>query len=327
LTINLGAPGPATSYTLTGPASGTVNSASTNFTITPVGGVYTGTISVALSGGGLSTTITKTFDESSAAQTFTITPTSVGSVTLTPTSSAQLGTDPSALTYTVNRRPAPPMYIAPINPPAQTSTIPSGQGGTGPTTGGNPYVITGSFTAPITSVQINGVTLPPSAWVQTATSITITMPAGAEGTVTIQIINGQSPLLPAISYTYKAPAPSTVTEPVVTVDKPLASTVKFKVFFGLGSKEITTAEKNKLKELATQIAGLGNKITIRVTGYAQPTPGSEKTDGALSKARASAVASYLRKAGVDTTVTYVGAGRAKTNNASSRYVEIVANNK
>jgi hypothetical protein len=35
----------------------------------------------------------------------------------------------------------------------------------------------------------------------------------------------------------------------------------------------------------------------------------------------------LRNAGVDTTVVYAGAGRATANVASSRYVEIVANNK
>jgi uncharacterized repeat protein (TIGR02543 family) len=92
----------ATSYTVTGPTSGIVNSSSTDFTITPVGGIYTGTISIAVSGGGLSTTISKTFTASSAAQTFTITPSAAGNVTLTPTASAALGTNPTALTYTAN---------------------------------------------------------------------------------------------------------------------------------------------------------------------------------------------------------------------------------
>ena len=58
--------------------------------------------------------------------------------------------------------------------------------------------------------------------------------------------------------------------------------------------------------------------------------GSEKLEegprGALSKRRASAVAAYLKKAGVTTKLTYAGAGRATVNTASSRYVEIVADN-
>ena len=60
------------SYTFSGPTGGTANVASSNFTITPVGGTYTGDVTIAVSGGGLSTTITKTFTNSSAAQTFTL---------------------------------------------------------------------------------------------------------------------------------------------------------------------------------------------------------------------------------------------------------------
>ena len=89
----------ATSYTFTGPTSGTVNTASSTFTVTPVGGAYTGVITINVSGGGLSTSVPLTSSNSATAQTFTITPTATGTVTLTPTSSAQLGSDPSARTY------------------------------------------------------------------------------------------------------------------------------------------------------------------------------------------------------------------------------------
>jgi outer membrane protein OmpA-like peptidoglycan-associated protein len=89
---------------------------------------------------------------------------------------------------------------------------------------------------------------------------------------------------------------------------------------------VKSANIKQLRSLAQQIAGLGRSITIRVTGYAQPTPGSEATDGALSRRRAAAVAQILRKLGVNTKVIYVGAGRAAINNAKSRYVEIVAAN-
>ena len=87
----------ATSYTLAGPSSGTVGSASSNFTVTP-NGLSTGTIAITPSGGGLSTPIVLTFNGSSSPQTFTIDPPSSGTVTLTPTNGAGLA-DPSAVTY------------------------------------------------------------------------------------------------------------------------------------------------------------------------------------------------------------------------------------
>ncbi|MDR3519422.1 MAG: hypothetical protein P4L63_00825, partial [Candidatus Pacebacteria bacterium] len=93
----------ATSFTFTGPSSGNAGSASTNFTVTPVGGNYTGTITLTPTGSGstgLSATVL-TFSNSSTAQTFTITPTVSGTVTLTPTNNGSL-TNPSNLTYTVN---------------------------------------------------------------------------------------------------------------------------------------------------------------------------------------------------------------------------------
>lgn len=98
--ISLGSAPAATGYTLTGPSSGTVGVASSNFTVQP-NGVYSGTITITPSGGGLSTPIVKTFSASSAPQTFTITPTSPGAVTLTPTNNGSLA-NPSALTYTAS---------------------------------------------------------------------------------------------------------------------------------------------------------------------------------------------------------------------------------
>ena len=92
----------ATTFTFAGPSSGNAGSASTNFTVTP-NGPYTGTITLTPSGSGstgLSATVL-TFSNSSAAQTFTITPTVAGTVTLTPTNNQTL-TNPSNLSYTVN---------------------------------------------------------------------------------------------------------------------------------------------------------------------------------------------------------------------------------
>lgn len=91
----------ATTFTFTGPASGNVNAASTNFIVTP-NGSYTGTIIITPTGTGstgLSPTVL-TFAGSSP-QAFTITPTVTGSITLTPTNNGSIS-NPANLTYTVN---------------------------------------------------------------------------------------------------------------------------------------------------------------------------------------------------------------------------------
>src|SRR5437773_8120634 len=54
---------PASSFTLTGPSGGALNTASSNFTVTP-NGIYNGTITITPSGGGLSTAIVLTFSNS-----------------------------------------------------------------------------------------------------------------------------------------------------------------------------------------------------------------------------------------------------------------------
>jgi hypothetical protein len=97
----------ATAYTVTAPtpASGLVNTASGNFTVQP-NGPYTGTITIAPSGGGLSTPMVLTWANSSAPQTFTITPTVIGTVTLTLTNSESL-TDMGSLTYQCTAAPPP----------------------------------------------------------------------------------------------------------------------------------------------------------------------------------------------------------------------------
>jgi len=93
-------PPPASSYTLTGPTSGAQGATSTSFTVTP-NGVYSGIINVAVSGGGMATTIPLTFTNSAAAQTFVITPSVSGTVILTATSSPKI-TNPISRTYSVS---------------------------------------------------------------------------------------------------------------------------------------------------------------------------------------------------------------------------------
>jgi outer membrane protein OmpA-like peptidoglycan-associated protein len=119
---------------------------------------------------------------------------------------------------------------------------------------------------------------------------------------------------------------TTVTAPPVVKGGPLESTLTLNVYFDMGSSKVYGSNLSKLQDLATKLSGLGKEITISITGYAQPTPGSEATDGKLSEDRAAAVAKILRQFGVTTKVIYKGAGRATLNVPSSRYVEIVAAN-
>jgi hypothetical protein len=102
----------ATAYTVTTPTpdSGPVNTPSGNFTLQP-NGPYTGTITITPSGGGLSTPIVLTWANSSVPQTFAITPTVIGTVTLTLTNSGSL-TDIGSLTYQCTAAP-PPLSNAP----------------------------------------------------------------------------------------------------------------------------------------------------------------------------------------------------------------------
>ena len=89
----------ASTYTFTGPSFGNVNSPSANFTVTP-NNVYTGTITITPTGAGSAGLSAKvlTFSNSSTAQTFSITPTVAGSITLMPTNNGTL-TNPANLIY------------------------------------------------------------------------------------------------------------------------------------------------------------------------------------------------------------------------------------
>jgi outer membrane protein OmpA-like peptidoglycan-associated protein len=208
-------------------------------------------------------------------------------------------------------------------------------------------VITGSFIEEIQSILIDGKPLSSGSWIQTSKTVTITYTGRAVGRFAIQLFNGSTPVL-ADEY-IKVESAAKAVEPVVTPTpvptpkptatptakpspvatdsaKPLKATLVNRVYFDMGSAVVTKSNLITLKALAVQIAGLGKKITINVTGYAQPTPKGASLDAALSKRRAAAVTKILKQLGVSTKVVYKGAGRAAKNVPSSRYVEIVASN-
>ncbi len=100
----------ATAYTLTGPTSGTVNAASTNFTVTP-NGTTSGTVTPVSTGAGTFTPSALTWTGDSSAKTFTYTPsTTTGSPhSISITSSPVLAYSGSPIAYTVSAdEPTPP---------------------------------------------------------------------------------------------------------------------------------------------------------------------------------------------------------------------------
>lgn len=123
----------ASTFTFTGPSSGNVYSTSANFTVTP-NNSYTGTITLTPSGTastGLSAKVL-TFNNSSAAQTFTIAPTVAGNIVLTATNSGGL-TNPASLTYSSKAVvPAAPVSVV-ASAGNKTATVtfvaPSNNGG------------------------------------------------------------------------------------------------------------------------------------------------------------------------------------------------------
>ena len=185
--------------------SATVGTAITSFSILSSGGAISSyTISPAI-GNGLS------FN------------TSTGAITGTPTSAAPLvaytitawnggGSASVAYSIEVAAAPTPPSSPSPTSTPdpAQTSSVTTNStNGNGSVSGGNSYAVTGSFIAPIANITVDSNPLPSGSWVQTPSAVTITMPPHAEGTVLIQIYNGQVPLLAPIPYVYSKSAAST----------------------------------------------------------------------------------------------------------------------
>ena len=89
-------PHPATTYTITGPSTGVLNTESAVFSVR-MNGTFSGAVTVTPSGGGLTTPIVLHFSNSPT-QFFTITPSSVGTISLTASNDGALS-DPSPLAY------------------------------------------------------------------------------------------------------------------------------------------------------------------------------------------------------------------------------------
>jgi hypothetical protein len=200
----------ATSYTLTGPSSAVVGSASINFTVTPVGGVYTGTITPHASAlPGTFSPTSLTWSGTSAAQTFTFTPSASGGGTISTTASPALGTDPTALSFTAN----------PVLAISYTLTGPA-TGTVGSASTNFTLVPNGPYTGTITPSDGGAGTFSPASlsWAGDASAKTFTYTPASAGTKTITTtsqpaLSNPSPvtytaLLQATGYTLAAPSPA-----------------------------------------------------------------------------------------------------------------------
>ncbi|BDI27976.1 hypothetical protein CCAX7_000270 [Capsulimonas corticalis] len=134
--------GPATALTLTGPTSGAVNAASTNFTValSPIGSTQSSRIvTPAVSGlAGSFTPTTVTLSTGAPSATFTFTPTAAGTGTISVTNDGTL-TNPSTISYVASSSPLTPGVTtsAVMTPGSNTITI-SFSGSSSYTTGGTP---------------------------------------------------------------------------------------------------------------------------------------------------------------------------------------------
>jgi hypothetical protein len=190
---------PATTYTFTGPSGNLVGVGSTNFTVTP-NATYTGTITITPSGGGLSTPVVLTFSSSSAAQTFTITPTAQGPVTLTPTNNGSLA-NPSSLTYDTQPA-APTIGTATAGNGSASLTFTPGATGGSPVTGYTATCNPGAITATGSSspITISGLTN----YTAYTCSVTATNTYGTSSSSSVS--NSVTPFVPATSFTFTGPA-------------------------------------------------------------------------------------------------------------------------
>lgn len=197
---------PYLAITLTGPASGDVNSASTDFTVTPDVAIN-GTVTITPSGDDIGVSpVTLTFNNSSTPQTFTYTPTSAGVATLTLTNEVGLNNS-SPITYTANPVVplAPTIGVAtPLNASASITFTDNSDGGASITSHraiSTPGSFTGTGTSPITVSGLSN-----------GTSYTFTVRAtnSVGNSSESSASNAVVPYVPASSFTFTGPSTGNV---------------------------------------------------------------------------------------------------------------------
>ena len=248
----------------------------------------------------------------------------------------------------------------PAPPPVQKGSISGISPTSGPTAGGTSVTIAGSFPDPLVQVHFNNVAISASLWKQSASGITITTPPHAAGPVSIQIYNGQFPLLAAQTFTYTdvpaasspaatptptpsatptvtptptaAPTPTVAPSPTATptlsptsTPAPIPAPVLKKraiINFDNDSFVLNAAAKAEIKALAAEINN-SSASAIYLYGYTD-VRGDAAYNLSLSKKRAQAVSDYLSKllTNLDLKVGWKGAKNpAATGNTEADYAK------
>lgn len=104
--------------------------------------------------------------------------------------------------------------VVSMPPPAQTSSITSVTPVNCVVTGTTPVIINGNFLTPITNVTVNGKALVLGSWIQTSSTLTFNAVTSSTIPTTIQLYNGQAPLLVVQNFTC---APGAVVLPIPPV--------------------------------------------------------------------------------------------------------------
>jgi outer membrane protein OmpA-like peptidoglycan-associated protein len=254
------------------------------------------------------------------------------------------GSSPYGIVAITPAPPAPTPVVhetVSVPPPPQTSVIETATNLSASTEGGS-VTVKGKFIAPITNIALDGKNLPQGSWVQDGEKIVITLPARKSGVGELQIFNGQIPLLSAQRLAFvetatptptPTPTPSptptesskptptetqAATEPSAPTASPLPSTIK--VYFDMNSARLVPKSEARVASLVAQLVARQG-IVVTVTGYVQPTR-VNPNEKALSLARARAVITALKSAGVHGSFIAVAGGTAPENTASSRYAKI-----
>lgn len=191
----------ATAVTLTGPSSGALGAASTNFTAGANGSI-TGTITVTPSdsgGGGTFTPTTVNISNGTPTATFTYTPSTSGAKSITVTNNGSLS-NPAALTYT------PTATAVTLSGPS-TCTVGSPSS---PFTVGANAALTSSVTVTPSDSGGGGTFSPTSVVISSGTpTATFTYTAGSVGTKSISVTNNGSLTNPSALSVTASTSPAT----------------------------------------------------------------------------------------------------------------------
>jgi hypothetical protein len=196
-----------------------------------------------------------------------------GSLTDTITGTPSVYVEPPA-------PPSPPSYSV-STAPTQNSNITGSQPPYGYFDTTTIVIVSGAFPTPVTSITVNAIAIDRILWNQTQSTLTIIMQPHAIETVTIQVINGLTPVLPALSFAYiKRPeaAPQPVVPPKEEVsDTQVVSTgikkvtLRLTVPFRKNSYFLNDAAKREIAALAKKYKKL-NVQKIIVTGFVSSGP-------------------------------------------------------